>query len=211
MSDSGWGSRASVGRRGSDLGSPSEARWLVVVRGLPVPLLLLWRRPDLASIHILSSSGVVAVRWVGSLVSFRSLPLLRASVDLIPRAVSRCPSLSAFLVPGQVAVWANPLSRQAPSSVEWSLSPGAFRDVVDCSDLLDVGLFPARASRRLPFSLFPGGDCSGGRVRSPSRVGRPGSFPPSLLRLRCSWSRCHWVLRGFRTSASGPSLRSHGW
>ena len=175
-SDIGWGYQADNGIQGRGRWSRSDRRKHINVRELMVPLLFLCQQPDLHDCHIrFHLDNVAAVHCIHKQGSSRSLPLLRASENLMSLAASRHLTLSALHLPGRHNVWADALSRSEDSSVEWSLHPDTFSDLVDLFGQPDIDLFASVENHHLPLYL----------TRSlPTAAGGP----DALLTTWTSWS-----------------------
>ena len=153
-SDSGWGYQAAEGIQGRGLWSPEDRERHVNVRELMVPLLFLHQQSHLTHLHIcFHMDNVAAVQCVRRMGSSRSLPLLRTSESLFTLAASRQLTLSAVHLPGRHNVWADALSRQEMSSVEWSLHPDAFQDLVELFGCPEIDLFATTDNHMLPLYL----------------------------------------------------------
>ena len=153
-SDTGWGYQASSGLQGRGLWSPKDKKRHVNVRELMVPHIFIRQQVHLNQMHIcFHMDNVVAVQCIKRMGSSRSLPLLQASEHLFHMAASRHLTLTAVHVPGRDNVWADALSRSETSSVEWSLDPDAFTDLIDLYGLPDVDLFASALNHRLPLYI----------------------------------------------------------
>ena len=143
-----------------------------------VPLLFLRQQPDLQDCHIcFHLDNVAAVHCIHKQGSSRSLPLLRASESLLSLAASRHLTLSALHLPGRHNVWADALSRTEDSSVEWSLHPDTFSDLVELFGRPDIDLFASVENHHLPLYLTKG---------LPTAAGGPDA-------LLTTWSRWPYV------------------
>lgn len=150
-SDHGWGYQADSGLQGRGQWSPADRERHINVRELMVPLLFLRHQRQLTHLHLsFHMDNVAAVHCVQKMGSSRSLPLLRATEQLFSLAASRHLTLSAVHLPGRSNVWADALSRTAASSVEWSLDPDAFHDLVDLYGEPEVDLFASTTNHLLP-------------------------------------------------------------
>ena len=85
--------------------------------------------------------------------SSHTLPLLRASEDLLSLAVSHHLTLSAVHLPGWHRVWADALPWTEVSSMELSLHSDTISDLVELYGLMDLDLFAAVENHHLPLYL----------------------------------------------------------
>ena len=187
----GWGFQASDGFQGQGLWTPELAALHINARELSVPLLYLRQVPSVRDRAIMFSlDNQVAVRCINRQGSPRSLSLQSVAEALFVLAHSRRLCLKASFLPGRANVWADALSRHKASSVEWSLTPVAFQDLVDLFGLPQVDLFASVANHRLPLFL--------------SRVHRtPAGGPDAFL---VDWSRWSFLYL-FPPPASSVLLR----
>lgn len=118
-----------------------------------MPLLFLHQQPHLTHLHVsFHMDNMAAVQCVKRMGSSRSLPLLQAAKDLFSLAAARHLTLSVVHLPGQ-DIWADALSRTEMSSVEWSLHPDMFHDLVELFGCQEVNLFTFTTNQILPLYL----------------------------------------------------------
>ena len=153
-SDSGWGYQSSVGHQGSGVWSACEKDLHINVRELMTVTLALSREPSLArtSVHVLSDS-VATVFCINKQGTVRSADLLRASGDLLEEAHRRGLVLEASHIAGTSNSWADALSRDSTTSLEWSLSSDCFEGLCRWVGTPQVDLFAAPSNHRLPLFL----------------------------------------------------------
>ena len=119
-----------------------------------VPLLFLLHHDHISQIHLcFHMDNVAAVQCVCKMGSSRSLTLLIASEKLFRDAAARHLSLSAVHLPGHSNVWVDALSRTQDSSMEWTLQPDAFQDIVAVYGEPEVDLFASEDNHQLPHFL----------------------------------------------------------
>ncbi|KAK4303805.1 hypothetical protein Pmani_024208 [Petrolisthes manimaculis] len=116
-----------------------------------VALIFLQRSPNIQCLPFLfrmdNQVAVHCIRWQGF---SHSLLKLSITEDLFDLAAARQIHLSASYIPGRDNVWADALSRQRMSSVEWELRDEAYLDLVDLFSCPQIDMFASRTNHRLP-------------------------------------------------------------
>ena len=149
-SDFGWGYQSCQGHQGQ--GSwPSGPPKHINVKELRTVWLALRQEPDIKEgVITVLSDNTATVQCINNQGSKNSRPLLRTSEVLLEEAHRRNLTLQASHLAGEDNTWADALSRNSTSSINWSLSQDCFAHLCSWAGRPQVDLFASSRNHLLP-------------------------------------------------------------
>ncbi|XP_063602946.1 uncharacterized protein LOC134778940 [Penaeus indicus] len=149
-SDWGWGYQSSKGHQGSGLWKKSMRRRHINVRELQVVIKALHLEKYFLDMSIqVLSDNIATVYCINKQGSSRSKTLLK-SLEILFRVVKqRRLHLTASHLEGRKNQWADTLSRQTTSSVEWALDQEVFQKIAQKYGHPQIDLFASHSNPRI--------------------------------------------------------------